>query len=183
MLFPPNIGSLRANGMVVCLSDLVAEAKRTLGDVLIVVSGDFNQWPVNDLLEEHPDLSKVDHGPTRQGRSIDRTFVVNFPRAVTASGTSIPLETEEESPSDHQVAYANASFEANKPKKISYFYHAFTPEGAEKFAEGLRNLDWSDLYQSAMVEEKARVFQNAIDALMDTCFKWRTTVCESENVG
>ena len=73
--------------MVVYLSDLVAEAKTTLGYILVFVSGDFNQWPLDNLLEEHPDLREVDHGPTRQGRSIDRTLL-KFPRAIIASGTS-----------------------------------------------------------------------------------------------
>ena len=89
---PPNMGSLRAGGMIVYLSDLIAEAKRTLGDVLIVVSGDYNQWPFQELLHKHPYLSELDHGPTRLDRSIDRTLV-NFPRAIDTSGSSAPLET------------------------------------------------------------------------------------------
>ena len=39
---PPNMGSLRANGMTEYISDLAAEAKRRFGDVLIIVSRDFN---------------------------------------------------------------------------------------------------------------------------------------------
>ena len=119
--------------LVVYLSDLVAKAKRTLGNIPVVVSGDFNQWPVQDLLDEHSDLSEVDHGPTRLGRSIDRTFV-NFHRAVRSSGTSTPLETEEGNKSDHRVAYLEAAFDVQPQKKVSYTYRAFTPEGAEQFA-------------------------------------------------
>ena len=43
---PPNMGSLKADGLVIYLSDLIAEVKRVRGDVLIAVSGDFNQWPI-----------------------------------------------------------------------------------------------------------------------------------------
>ena len=171
---PPNMGSLRASGMVVYISDLVAEAKRKLGDVLVVVSGDFNQWPLRDLLDEHPDLAEVDHGPTRLGRSIDRTFV-NFPRAVTVSGTSTPLETEEGNQSDHRVAHLLASFEVQPTKKVTYTYRALTPEGADKFASGLELLDWELVYQEPTAEGKASAFQKMIDALMDQCFQWRTT--------
>lgn len=88
------------------------------GDVLIVVSGDFNQWPVQDLLDEHPDLSEVDHGPTSLGRSIDCSFI-NFPRAVISSGTSTPLETEEGNKSDHRVAHMETVFDVTSAKKIS----------------------------------------------------------------
>ena len=171
---PPNIGSLRARGTITYISDLVAEAKRALGDVLIVVSGDFNQWGVQDLLDEHPDLSEVDHGPTRQGRSIDRSFL-NFPRAVTESGTSVPLETEEGMKSDHRVAFIRASFEVEMAKKITFSYRAFTPEGATKFAEALDNYSWDKVYSEASVDGKAAAFQAALDSLMDDCFQWRTT--------
>ena len=89
---PSNMSSLRASGMRVYILDLFAEAKRKPGDVLVVVSGDFKHWHVQELLDKHPDLAEVDHGPTRMGRSIDRTLV-NFPRAVKSSSTSTPLET------------------------------------------------------------------------------------------
>ena len=39
---PQNMGSLRVGGVIVYLSDIIAEAKQNLGDVLIVVSGDYN---------------------------------------------------------------------------------------------------------------------------------------------
>ena len=171
---PPNIGSLRASGMIVYISDLVAEAKRKLGDVLVVVSGDFNQWPLQDLMDEHPDLSEVDHGPTRLGRSIDRTLV-NFPRAIKSSGTSTPLETEDGNKSDHRVAHLLAAFDVQPTKKVTYTYRAFTPEGADQFSECLARLDWDTVYQEPTVEGKAAAFQKMIDALMDQCFQWRTT--------
>ena len=160
--------------MVTYMSDLVAEAKRKLGDVLLVVSGDFNQWPLQELLDEHPDLSEVNHGHTRLGRSIDRSFI-NFPRAVTASGTSTPLETEEGNKSDHRVAYLRATLHTDPVKKITYTYRAFTPEGADKFAEGLSRLDWSGFFCSQTAEDKAQVFQQLMDGLMDEYFQWRTT--------
>ena len=78
-------GSLRAGGMIEYVSDLIAEAKRLLGDVLVLVSGDFNQWPVHDILQDHPDMAEVNHGPTRQHRSIDRSFT-NFNRSIMDSG-------------------------------------------------------------------------------------------------
>ena len=171
---PPNMGSLRAHGLIVFLSDLVAEVKRTIGDILVVVSGDFNQWSVQDLLDEHPDLSEVDHGPTRLGRSIDRSFV-NFKAAINASGTSTPLETDEGNKSDHRVAYLRASFKAAIAKRVTFSYRAYTPEGADKFAEGLGRLDWEPVYSEATVEGKAKAFQRLMDNLMDTCFHWRTT--------
>ena len=43
----------------------VTEMKRKFDDPYIVVSGDFNQWPTDEALEDFPDVSEVDVGPTR----------------------------------------------------------------------------------------------------------------------
>lgn len=104
------MGSLRANGMIEYISDLIAEAKRLFGDVLVIVSGNFNQWPIHNLMPDHPDITEVDHGPTRQGRNIDQSFV-NFGRSILSSGTSSPLESEDGNTSDHRVAYLKADFD------------------------------------------------------------------------
>ena len=104
----PNIGLLKARGMTQLISDLVAEAKRVYEDCLIIVAGYFNQWPVEEFLEEHPDMGEVDHGPTREDRCIDRTFV-NFSRSIVESGTTDPLETDDGSrKSNHKIAYLEA---------------------------------------------------------------------------
>ena len=58
-----------------------------------MLAGDFNQWPIEHCIEDFIDMEHVTVGPTRGDREIDKTFV-NFARAVTASGTLPPLETE-----------------------------------------------------------------------------------------
>ena len=117
----------------------------------------------------HPDLREVDHGPTRQDRSIDRSFV-NFKQAVVASGTTVPLEAESGATSDHRVAYFNAEFEVQTPKQVSYTYRAFTPEGAERFAERLALERWDGILSAGTVDEKAAAYQAVMDQLMDDCF-------------
>ena len=185
---PPNMGSLAANGLIEFLSDLVAEAKRVLENPFIVVaeakrvlenpfivvSGDFNQWPIQDVIEEHPDLREADHGPTRQGRSIDRSFI-NFRRAVKASGTSAPLETEEGVPSDHSVAFLEAAFPKKSEKKTTYSYRAFTPKGAELFGQRLADVDLNTVCECNTPDGSAESFQTIMDQLMSDCFVWRTT--------
>ena len=168
------MGSLAASGMIEYISDLIAEAKRVLDDPLLVISGDFNQWPIHDLLDEHPDLGEIDHGPTRQGRSIDRSFV-NFSRSITESGTSTPLETEEGNASDHRAAYFVAAFSKKQDKKLSYTYRNFTEEGALLFKERLGNVNWEEVYGADDSDGKAAAFQHIMDKLMDGCFTWKTT--------
>ena len=53
---PPNLPSNRAKQLIEYLSDVTGEAKRTFEDFSIVVAGDFNQWQVQDVLLDHPDL-------------------------------------------------------------------------------------------------------------------------------
>ena len=62
---PPNLTPTQADGLIEFLSDVVCEAKRTFEDCMILVMGDFNQWSVQELLDDHPDLTEVPHGPTR----------------------------------------------------------------------------------------------------------------------
>lgn len=82
---PPNI--LPAEGLLEYLSDVICEGKRTFEDCSILLCGDFNQWPVQELLvEDHPDLTDVVHGLTRGNKSIDRCFC-NFGRSIVVSGT------------------------------------------------------------------------------------------------
>ena len=47
--------------------------------------GDFNQWPVQEALQDFPDITEADVGPTRKDRCIDRVFT-NFGRSVVESG-------------------------------------------------------------------------------------------------
>ena len=171
----PNISILKDRSMIQLISDLVAEAKRVYEHCLIIVAGDFNLWSVNDFLEEHPDMGEVDHGPTREDRCIDRTFV-NFSRSVVESGTTDPLETDDGSrKSDHRVAYMEAEFHKGMPKKVSYTYRQYTKDGAADFMRLVSNTDWSKVYNGTDTTRKAAALQGLLDNLMDTCFEWKTT--------
>ena len=95
---PPNLAPERAAGCLQYIRGAVTEIKRRCDDPYIIVSGDFNQWKVNETLEDFPDLTEVMVGPTRGSRSIDRTFT-NLVRSVTGFGTLPPLEVD-----DHEGA-------------------------------------------------------------------------------
>ena len=59
------------------------------------MGGDFNQWAIDNALQESPDLREANVGPTRNDRCIDWLFT-NFGRSVEESGTVPPLEPEPE---------------------------------------------------------------------------------------
>ena len=98
---PPNYKKQRGQEALECLGDVVVEMRRKFSDPYLAIGGDFNQWTVEDLLDDFADVSEVEVGATRGGRSIDRLFF-NVRRSVTEAGTLDPLETEDEKRrSDH----------------------------------------------------------------------------------
>ena len=131
---PPNLTQSRAQQLIEYVSDVVSEAKRRYLDCSIILCGDFNQWSIEQVVEDHPDLSEVCHGATRGELSIDRSFT-NFGRSLAEFGTLEPLETDNGAPSDHRIAHARAQFVRERPVKISYSYRAYTDEGADKFCD------------------------------------------------
>ena len=171
---PPNMPAARAKLLIEYISDVIGEAKRKFEDCSLVISGDFNQWGIEDIVQDHPELVEVNYGPTRGDRAIDRTFV-NFGRAITESGTLPPLETETGQPSDHKIAWAEARFQVAQQKQIKYTYRAFTERGAESFLQQLNAQPWEEVYQAGDTDSKATKFQEIIETLMDRNFAWKTT--------
>ena len=172
---PPNITALKARQLVDYVSDVVGEAKRLFENCSIVISGDFNQWSIAEILADHPDLSEVPFGPTRGDKAIDRTLV-NFSRAVRESRTLEPLETEEGLPSDHRIAWAYAAFEKNPERKLSYTYRAYTEEGAASFMESIREQSWLEIQEQTSSNNKVAIFQGILEELMNKHFETKTTV-------
>ena len=171
---PPNLTSDQAKHFLEYLSDVVCEAKRTIDDVMIVVSGDFNQWPAESLTSEHPDLKEVDVGPTREGRKIDRSFV-NFSRAVVSSGCLPPLDTEDGRPSDHKIAHWKAVFPSSSSKKITYTYRPYSEEGAAQFLLAVATQSWDSVLSNATVDGKTEAYQKILEKLTNLYFPLRTT--------
>ena len=113
----PNYTSLRAAACLDYIEELVIESKQQLKDPIIVVIGDFNQWPIQDALREFRDIAESAAGPTRGTRTIDRTFT-NF-NSVTGVGTLNPLQTDDEDfrESDHRIFYLLASIRRQEKYK------------------------------------------------------------------
>ena len=170
---PPNITRARAESLLEFISDVISEGKRRFQNCTIIVCGDFNQWPAEYLLEDHPDLSEVAHGPTRNGRSIDRSFV-NFGRSIIEAGTLEPLESEDGSKSDHRIAWAKAKFLVERPSTHTYTYRAYSESGAAVFLAELDTQTWHEVFTASTTSQKVEAFQAILDNLMSKCFKYKT---------
>ena len=108
---PPGYPVARGRGALAHVEDTLIEIKRRFRDPFIVEAGDFNQWEIQDVIAEFPDLREADVGPTRRDHQLDRIFT-NFGRSVIGAGTVNPLEVEpghSGAASDHGIAYVRAN--------------------------------------------------------------------------
>ena len=175
---PPNISPARANAMMEFVSDIVSEAKRSFPECSVIIAGDFNQWDPACITEEHPDIREINHGPTREGLAIDRSFV-NFSRAIREASTLEPLESEDARPSDHRMAYAKAEFTKPVPKIIKYTYRQYTEAGATTFLADLESTSWEGVMSELSSDKKLERLQCVLGRLMAKHFKLKTTVRKS----
>ena len=170
---PPNYTVPRGKAALAYLEDIVVEVKRRYQDPFIIVTGDFNQWPVHQTLQEFPDLIEADVGPTRKDRCIDRMFL-NFSCAVVASGTVPPLEVEPGTPGtkgDHRVAYVSALLPKVRTYHWeSYSYRCQSPEAEKEFGAWLAGFDWAELASMVGSNPKAEYYQEQVTAAMERFF-------------
>ena len=174
---PPNYTTVRATACLNHIEELVIEMKRRLKDPLIIVTGDFNQWKIDQALQEFRDLTETTAGPTRGNRVIDRTFS-NFDN-ITEAGILDPLQTEDiEQPreSDHKIFYMTASIRRKeKYRWLSYTYRYNNEESSKKFGDWIVSKDWAELLQTPTSNAKAELYQKEINTAIETFFPLRTT--------
>ena len=172
---PPNYPKPKADACLDYVADVISEAKRRFESPLIIVSGDWNQWPVDHVVQEHPDLAEVEHGPTRGDRKIDRTLV-NFARSITESDTLPPLDDGQGRESDHLVSFFKAAIARPKEPLVRYRYRHYTDEGAAKFQAWISSKDFSSVLQKLDPNEQLGDFLGSLESSMDMCFPYKTTV-------
>ena len=86
---PPRYTVHRGRAAIQCIEDIILDVKRPYRDPFIIVASDFNQWTVEDAIQEYHDLRESAVGPTRRGRCLDCIFT-NFGRSELSCGTLPP---------------------------------------------------------------------------------------------
>ena len=185
---PPNYRVPKAKACMRHIADLVLDIKNTCRDALVCVSGDFNQWDVENYLADFPDLVEVQTGPTRNGRRIDRIFL-NWPECVQSHSVLKPLEADLPGDdgviptSDHSVQFVRASLPRKEPVKWEKFTHRpFKEASATAFLKAINEQDWSTVLYANSSNDKATCFQLIIDDLMDHFFPIKTTRRKSDDL-
>ena len=171
---PPNYDRTRGAEAIGRVEDAVIELKRRYGDPYLIIAGDFNQWKVQEGLDNFADISEIKVGNTRGNKAIDRVFS-NLSRSVEESGTLAPLETEEEGrQSDHRVAYAKIVLRKNRRFEwVSYSYRRYTDHAAAKFREWIVWHDWASVLTAAGSERKAEEYQSTVTGAVERFFPLR----------
>ena len=172
---PPNYTKTKADLCLDYISDAVSEVKRKFESPVIMVAGDWNQWDVKRVLDEHPDLAEVDHGPTRGDNKIDK-FLVNFQRSVVESDVLPPLDDGQGRESDHRIAFVKTKFRIIQDKKVTYSYRHYTEAGARNFQAWVANHDFSPVLMATDVNQKLELFLACLGQKMDQFFPYKTTV-------
>ena len=158
---PPNYSVQRGRDALCHIEDTVLELKRKYRDPFILIGGDFNQWAIDDALQEFPDIREADVGPTRKDRCIDRVFT-NFGRSIKESGTVPPLEPEpgtQGTCSDHRVAFIKACLPRVRTFEwVTYQYRYYNEEAVLRFGEWLACRDWVDVRDAVGSNKKAELY-------------------------
>ena len=173
---PPGYDTERARGCMQYISDVVLDIKEKHDSPLICVSGDFNQWQVEQHLADYPDLIEILTPPTRNNRRIDRIFMNWTPHE---SGCLSPLETDgvglDKRTSDHRIQYALGSMQCRVPVQTTTItYRPFSQRGADSFLHELRAKDWTEVFLAVGPNQKERIYQAIVDDLMNRHFPLKT---------
>ena len=170
---PPNYNIQRGREALEHIENIIIDLKRKYKDPFIIVAGDFNQWKIDEALQDFPDLREEQVGPTRKDRTIDRIFT-NFGRSIVESGTVPPLEPEpgyQGAKSDHRIAFAKAFLPRNRTFEwISYQYRYYSPEAVDEFGRWLAGKDWVDVATAPGSNSKANIYQAEITDALEGIF-------------
>ena len=155
------------------IENVILELKKRYRDPYIVVTGDFNQWRVQDALLEYPDIREEDVGNTRKDKCLDRIFT-NFGRSVKVAGTLPPLEVEQGEGgcmSDHRIARISANLKRNRTFRwLNYTYCYYNQESVDKFGAWLSAFDWARIYDLVGSNSKAEYYQAVVTRAMEEFF-------------
>ena len=183
---PPNLEKKKTDKCQEFIAGAVLHIKKSYRDPYIVVTGDFNQWPVEDYLANFTDIRETDVGATRGGRSIDRVFT-NFSRSMKALGTLAPLEEdvpgEESRKSDHRVVYFTAGLQRRETFTWETFsYRHYTNEAEEEFKRWIVMHGWTEVTGVSGSNNKANAYQRTLTQAIDRFSPLKTTRRRSDNL-
>ena len=171
---PPGYTVRRAKECFQHVKDLVLQIKDKFTDPYIALAGDFNQWKIEQALEDYPDIAENEGGHTRKNRTIDRGFT-NWHDLVVETLVLPPLETEEDErgvkKSDHNIVLTRAKIpKLDPPNWQKYEVRTYNDKAAAAFKDWIELQSWQPVHLANGSNEKARRLQLILDEGMNTFF-------------
>ena len=152
---PPSQLAAQTHALWDSLADTIENGKRQLQDPYIIVGGDTNRRPLRAALEDFPDVTVLDTGPTRGTARLDE--VAHNLGADTRFSTFVPLENEHGVMSDHDTIICRASIpKLHKFKTTVIEYRVYNEEAVELFGRLMLQEDW-DIVRACSSSSSAAV--------------------------
>ena len=171
---PPGYTVARSKACIQHIKDLILTIKNKLNAPYICLAGDTNQWPIEQALDDYPDMVESSGGPTRGNRTIDRCFT-NWPDDIKSTTVLPPVETEvlenTVRRSDHSIVYLESKVPRIAPPNWQTFsVRPYSKEKAARFKEWISRVDWGPVFVASGSNAKTRHFQQILQTGLDECF-------------
>ena len=175
---PPNYTTSRGKDCLLHMNNMVLDIKRRFGDPYILVAGDFNQWDLQEAMQDYDDMVEVPTPPTRGDRRIDRMFTT-WHDNIEDFGCLPPLDAEHLDGrvtfSDHKIQYLSSRLPVREQIKWeTYTYRPYNEKSANDFVTELANVQWNEVYEENDSNGMAIRFQQIMDDLMHKHFPLKT---------
>ena len=171
---PPSMKAEQVKRCLKDVNDAIVHVKQKYCDPYIFVGGDFNKKDIRVALADHTDVKTVLTGPTRGGNTLD-IIATNCNENLTESGTTEPIKSESEVPSDHLTVFV--SFKMKRiPEYIieQYEYYHHTKQGDVKFGEWIGRQDWRDIYREPNINKKVDILHDIFNEGMAESYEWKS---------
>ena len=170
---PPALKAEQVRRCLRDVNDAVVHIKQKYVDPYLMLGGDFNKKDIRLALQDHSDIKPLPTGPTR-GDSVLDILATNFNEHVRGYGTTDPIVSEADIPTDHLTVYASFTMSKVPEYKIEeYTYFHETPEGNSKFGTWLTKQDWAELLAAEDVDRKVEILHDLFNEATAYSYEWK----------
>ena len=168
--------AMKANQVRRCLKDVndsLVHIKQKYVDPYIAVGGDFNRLDIRSGLADHAEIQVLKTGPTRGGSVLD-ILATNFNDLAYEIGTTEPIRSETDVPTDHLTVYACFKMSRVPQYKIeSYGYYHESVEGNRRFGSWLAQQNWEQVLTAQSVDEKTAALHSLFEIGTEQSYEWK----------
>ena len=144
-------------------------------EIYFWISGDFNKFPYDDILDCLGSLQSIQKEPTRKGEVLD-LIITDLHTQYLPCLTLPPLDVDENKKgvaSDHRILIfppASNKQSVIKREKKTLKIRPISHQNIIAAGRFIGSHSWRDLYDSKMADEKVNIFHDFLKTLLDRYF-------------